>query len=101
MRKDSHPARFRPLEVSPVELDGQTEAIGRGVGRVLGLARDVAVLHWPEEAPEAARLAAAGLPRLLLVDAGNDPPESDDCQEDWVRLPADDRDVAARLRALT
>jgi DNA-binding response OmpR family regulator len=29
-----------------------------------------------------------------------DPPDGRDCLEDWVRLPAEDRDVAARLRAL-
>jgi len=83
-----------------VAPDRQPEAIGWRVAEVLGLAHDVAVLRWPEEARTAARLAADGLPRLLLVDAGADPPEGDDCQEDWVRLPADDRDVGARLRAL-
>jgi hypothetical protein len=62
--------------------------------------QDVVVLHWPEREADRARLAAEGRPRLLLVAPGADPPEARDCQEDWVRLPADDRDVAARLRAL-
>jgi hypothetical protein len=62
--------------------------------------RDVVVLRWPDDAAEVDRLAAARLPRLLLVEETADPPESGDCEEDWIRLPADDRDVGARLRAL-
>ena len=62
--------------------------------------RDVVVLRWPDDTAAAARLAAAHTPRLLLVAETADPPESGDCEEDWIRLPADDRDVAARLRAL-
>jgi len=62
--------------------------------------RDVVVLRWPDEAPEVERLAAAHLPRLLLVESEADPPEGGDCEQDWIRLPADNRDVSARLRAL-
>ena len=65
-----------------------------------GGGQNIVVLRWPEEAAEAARLSSAGLPRLLLVEPGADPPESGDCEEDWLRLPADDRDVTVRLRAL-
>lgn len=61
---------------------------------------NIVVLRWPEEAAEVGRLAAAGVPRLLIVQPGADPPGDGDCQQDWVRLPAEDRDVAARLRAL-
>jgi DNA-binding response OmpR family regulator len=62
---------------------------------------DVIVLHWPAQAEEAAALALAGRPRLLLVAPGADPPQSTDRREDWVRLPADERDVAARVLRLT
>jgi two-component system OmpR family response regulator len=62
--------------------------------------QDIVVLRWPEEQVARDRLAAQGRPRLLLVAPDAAPPEGRDCQEDWVRLPADDRDVAARLRAL-
>src|SRR5712692_4956114 len=62
--------------------------------------RDVVVLRWPDDIAELDRLAAARLPRLLLVEETADPPESGDCEEDWIRLPAEDRDVGARLRAL-
>jgi hypothetical protein len=66
----------------------------------LGLGHNIVVLRWPEEVAQAERLSTAGLPRLLLVAPGADPPDGGDCEEDWVRLPADDRDVTARLRAL-
>lgn len=59
------------------------------------------MLRWPEEADEVERLSVGGVPRLLFVEPGADPPESGDCGQDWVRLPADDRDIAARLRALS
>jgi len=61
---------------------------------------DIVVLRWPAESANRERLAAEGRPRLLLVAPDADPPDGRDCLEDWVRLPADDRDVAARLRAL-
>ena len=63
--------------------------------------RDVVVLRWPDDKVEVDRLAAVRAPRLLLVASDADPPDSGDCEEDWIRLPSDDRDVAARLRALT
>jgi hypothetical protein len=62
---------------------------------------DVAVLHWPAQATEAEALAASGQPRLLLVAPDADPPVSTDWLEEWVRLPADERDVAARMLSLT
>ena len=61
---------------------------------------DIVVLRWPAEQANRERLAAERRPRLLLVAPDADPPDGRDCLEDWVRLPADDRDVAARLRAL-
>ena len=38
-----------------------------------------------------------GLPRLVVVGPNDDAVSSTDALEDWVRLPADDRDVRARL----
>ena len=61
---------------------------------------DVVLVRWPEEHARLAHLRDHGLPRLLLVDPESAPPESPDCLEDWIRLPADDRDVRARLAAL-
>ena len=45
-------------------------------------------------------LRAAGTPRLLAVAPDAPPPVADDCDEDWIRLPASDDDVTARLRAV-
>jgi len=62
---------------------------------------NVVVLQWPSQAAAVAELVAAGTARLLLVDPDADPPVSVDWLEDWVRLPADERDVAARMLSLT
>ena len=58
------------------------------------------MLRWPDEREALERLAAEGVPRLLLVDADADHPLCRDLLEDWVRLPSDDRDVRARLFGL-
>jgi DNA-binding response OmpR family regulator len=61
---------------------------------------DVALVSWPEAEQHRAVLRDAGLPRLLLVPEGCDPPITDDAFEDWVRTPADPRDVQARVSTL-
>jgi DNA-binding response OmpR family regulator len=62
---------------------------------------EVALLHWPRDRAERDRLGVAMLPRLLLVpDGQRPPPTAGDPMEDWIRVPADERDVAARLRTL-
>jgi two-component system OmpR family response regulator len=58
------------------------------------------VLRWPAERLVAEQLAKRGVPRLLLVETESDPPVSVDPLEDWVRLPAQDRDVKAKSVAL-
>jgi hypothetical protein len=60
----------------------------------------VAVLVWPDEAHEAEQLRRAGVPRLLLVPADTLPPPDIDPLADWVRTPAGERDVAARVVTL-
>jgi DNA-binding response OmpR family regulator len=62
--------------------------------------RDVFVLRWPDEVDAVERLGHLGIPRLLLVEPGVAPPSVTSCIEDWVRLPADDVDLRARLAAL-
>ena len=64
------------------------------------LEAQVVVVRWPEESAGLARLRATGVPRLLLIAPGVPAPVGGDCEEDWIRLPADDRDVRARLSAL-
>jgi hypothetical protein len=61
---------------------------------------DVIILRWPEQRGEVERLEELHVPRLLLVDPDAAPPDSESCLEDWVRLPADDSDVRARLMSL-
>ena len=61
---------------------------------------DVVVLAWPEQAAEAERLRGMGVPRLLLVSADGDPPRGIDHLADWVRVPATEQEVAARVVAL-
>ena len=61
---------------------------------------DVFVLRWPEEVDAVERLRHLGIPRLLLVEHGITPPSVTGCIEDWIRLPADDVDMRARLAAL-
>jgi DNA-binding response OmpR family regulator len=60
----------------------------------------VVILRWPEESASLERLKADHVPRLLLIAPGTAPPVGGDCEEDWIRLPADDGDVRARLEAL-
>jgi two-component system, OmpR family, response regulator len=61
---------------------------------------DVIVVRWPEQRADAERLARLDRPHLLLVEPGVAPPELKSCLADWIRLPADDVDVRARLAAL-
>jgi hypothetical protein len=58
------------------------------------------LVRWPSEAEQRARLAERHLPRLLLVEEGIAPPECHDCLEDWIRLPAPESDVRARIGGL-
>jgi len=62
--------------------------------------RDVFVLRWPDEVDAVERLGHLGIPRLLLVEPGVSPPSVTSCIEDWIRLPADDVDLRARVAAL-
>lgn len=62
--------------------------------------RDVVILRWPEQVDEVERLDRAGVARLFLLEAEVPPPEIESCLQDWIRLPATDADVRARLRAL-
>ncbi|MBW3556291.1 MAG: winged helix-turn-helix domain-containing protein [Actinobacteria bacterium] len=62
---------------------------------------DVVLLRWPGEVERRERLQAEGVPRLLLVDEGVAPPLAADCVEDWIRVPAGEQDVRARISTLT
>jgi DNA-binding response OmpR family regulator len=61
---------------------------------------DVALVRWPVEESRRLSLRDRGIPRLLLVDDGPPPKVGADCLEDWIRVPADEADVRARVEAL-
>ena len=63
-------------------------------------AMDVVLVPWPREQARRHLLMEAGAPRLLLVEPGHAPPDSQDCMEDWVRVPAPDEDLKARVAGL-
>jgi len=63
------------------------------------LGASVAILQWPRDAGRRADLAGLGIPRLLVVAPGEPVPELAD-DEDWIREPAAERDIAARIAAL-
>jgi hypothetical protein len=60
----------------------------------------VRLIRWPEEQELLEQLRAEHAPRLLLVRPPAPAPELVACEEDWVRLPAADGDVRARVLAL-
>src|SRR6478672_2768942 len=61
---------------------------------------DVVLVRWPSEEDRRSELRDEGVPRLLLVDVGVPPPQSVDDLEDWVRVPADEVDLHARVENL-
>jgi hypothetical protein len=80
-------AWFGPA-VGPHELDEMLSFLGANNG--------VAVLAWPRDERHLERLEAAGIPRLLLVAPGEEPPPRG-LLEDSVRLPATEEDIHRRL----
>ena len=58
------------------------------------------MLRWPEEAGRRSSISQSGVPRLLLVPDGEEPPRVSDCLEDWIRVPAAESEVRARVDAL-
>lgn len=66
----------------------------------LAPAATVALVRWPCGRAERSRLAAEGVPRLLLVEPGAQPPDDCTAEEDWIRSPADPIDLHHRLESL-
>ncbi|MCC6438285.1 MAG: hypothetical protein IT196_24905 [Acidimicrobiales bacterium] len=56
----------------------------------------VVVLRWPEEDARRRWLAAAGIPRILVLPAEQPPPSHWDHIEDWVREPVDPEELEVR-----
>lgn len=62
---------------------------------------DVVLVRWPQEAERRGHLEQDRVPRLLLVADDAPPPFVEDPLEDWVRVPAQELDVRARLETLS
>jgi DNA-binding response OmpR family regulator len=61
---------------------------------------NVEVLRWPSDLDRRTALRGLGVPRLLVVSNGDEPPMVTDCLEDWVASTASEREVDARRRGL-
>lgn len=61
---------------------------------------DVVLLRWPAEQARRSELQDAGRPRLLLLEDDAAPPVAADDLEDWIRVPAGDADLRARVDGL-
>ena len=60
---------------------------------------DVALVRWPDERQRLESLRAHGEPRLVVVEDGQ-PPDGDDCLEDWLRAPVDVDELRVRVDTL-
>ena len=62
---------------------------------------DITLIRWPAEADRLPELRDAQIPRLLLVDGDGAPPIVTDELEDWIRVPAPETDLKARVEGLS
>lgn len=61
----------------------------------------VVMVQWPAEEMRRADLRRQNIPRLLLLEDGIAAPELVDALEDWIRLPAAEGDIEARVMTLS
>ena len=57
-------------------------------------------MRWPAERGRRDELNGLGVPHLLLVEDGHHPPPEVGLLEDWIRVPASEADVRARIDTL-
>lgn len=79
-------------------VHGEETSTQRSVRRLTPV--EVVLVRWPSEGARRDRIAAEGRPRLMLVEDVADPPIGDDPLEDWIRVPASEIDVQARMATL-
>ena len=60
----------------------------------------VVMVRWPDDDGALEQLRLRAVPRLLLVADGEPPPPDADPLQDWIRMPASDTDLHARVRSL-
>jgi hypothetical protein len=78
----------------------RTPCDARAASTALTSVDGVRLLRWPDEDALRDELAAAGIPRILLLAADAAPPEDWDELEDWLRLPLDPEELHHRARTL-
>ncbi|MFN0091844.1 MAG: helix-turn-helix domain-containing protein [Acidimicrobiales bacterium] len=61
---------------------------------------DVVLVRWPTDAARRESLQRERRARLLLVESGCAAPLCTDALEDWIRVPADEADLRARIDGL-
>lgn len=61
----------------------------------------VELVQWPHDVTLRSALARAGVARLLLVAPDAEPPMDVAVDEDWIRTPADERDIIYRAKRLS
>jgi Transcriptional regulatory protein, C terminal len=66
----------------------------------MSMFRQARLLQWPDQRAERPAMVAARQPCIWLVESGKAPPGSWALWEDWVRLPADEQEMAARVAAV-
>ncbi|MFV0523296.1 MAG: winged helix-turn-helix domain-containing protein [Acidimicrobiales bacterium] len=62
---------------------------------------EVQLVYWPAEQDRRVELSDRSQPRILLVERGEPAPITVDPMEDWIRLPADERDLQVRVETLS
>jgi hypothetical protein len=88
------------LSRSPLEITVHCDETDPQYGAFTVPSVDVTLVRWPLEERRRDELMNAAVPRLLLVEPGEEAPVAKDCLEDWVRVPVDDVEVRARARSL-
>ncbi|MEU2615289.1 winged helix-turn-helix domain-containing protein [Micromonospora sp. NPDC007271] len=61
---------------------------------------DVKLVRWPADERKREQFRNLGIPVLLVVEAGCQPPICADAREDWIRAPVSRGDLEARIATL-
>ena len=80
-----------PATPGPAAPPGSPRPAGGGRARVV---------EWPAQRAALETLESAGVPRLVVVDDGSEPPVSADCCQDWMWKSGGPREMRVRLHQL-
>jgi hypothetical protein len=62
---------------------------------------NVRILLWPMQQAALSELHKSGIPRLVMVEEGDDPPLSSDCCQDWMWRSGGEGEMRQRLHQLS